>query len=180
MAVMVEKTPLGGLLLFRPKVFSEDRGYFYESWRLKDYEEHGVSQDLIQDNCSYSWKSVLRGLHVQKGQGKMLWVTYGSVFQVTLDMRRDSRTYGQHYAIALNHKEPVQVYTEPGFASGFCVTSEFACLNYKCSHYYTPSEEGGVLWNDPDLKIEWPVSNPKMSLRDAAFPRLKDFRGPVL
>jgi dTDP-4-dehydrorhamnose 3,5-epimerase len=180
MPLEVIKTPLAGLLLFKPKVFTDRRGHFYESWRLRDYQEHGVRDELIQDNCSYSVKNVLRGLHVQKGQGKMMWVTHGTVFQVTLDMRPGSKTYGKHYSLELNHVDPVQVYIEAGFASGFLVKSEFACINYKCSRYYTPSEEGGVLWNDPDLEIPWPVREPVMSERDKGFPRLRDFVGPVL
>ena len=173
-------TPLHGLLLFKPRVFSDARGYFYESWKLKDYRDLGVQQDLLQDNCSYSKKNVLRGLHIQRSQAQILWVAYGHVRQVLLDVRKDSPTYGQHFAIDLTREDPTQVYMPPGFAGGFCVISDEACMNYKCSQYYSPVDEGGVRWDDPDLGIDWPVTAPIMTERDRNFPCLKDLPEAVI
>lgn len=178
--IEVTKTPLEGLLLLKPKVFSDDRGYFYESWRLKDYKDAGIKEDLIQDNCSYSKKNVLRGLHIQKSQGQIMWPTFGHVFYVMLDVRKSSKTYGQHFSIEQRHEDPVQIYMPPGFAGGFCVLSDVACLNYKCTQYYSPKDEGGVIWNDPDLAIKWPIKDPIMTERDRAFPQLKNLDQAVV
>ena len=168
------KTPLDGLLIFKPKVFSDSRGYFYESWRLKDFNELGIEENLVQDNCSFSKKNVLRGLHVQQHQGQVLWPSYGHVLQVTLDVRPQSPTYGQHFSIELKHTDPTQIYMPPGFAGGFYVMSDVVCMNYKCSQYYDPSHEGGVLWSDPDLGIKWPAQAPIVSERDQGFHTLAD------
>lgn len=171
--VKVIETPLQGLLVIKPKVFSDIRGLFYESWRLQDYKDIGIEEGFLQDNCSFSNKNVLRGLHLQKHQGQILWLTYGHVLQVTVDVRPDSPTYKQHFAIELKHSEPTQIYMPPGFAGGFYVFSDVACMNYKCSQYYNPSNEGGVLWCDPDLGIKWPTDKPDISDRDGAFLQLK-------
>lgn len=173
-SIAVTKTPLDGLLLIKPKVFQDGRGYFYESWKLQDYRDAGVPIDFLQDNCSYSKKDVLRGLHIQKSQGQILWVAYGRVLQATVDVRPESSTFGKSFVIELSNDDPVQVYMPPGFAGGFQVLSDFACMNYKCSQYYSPKDEGGVLWNDPDLRIAWKDGTPLVSDRDKKFPRLKD------
>ncbi len=165
---------LNGILVIKPRVFKDNRGYFFESWKEQDYKNLGVPLNLIQDNCSYSANNVLRGLHIQKSQGQILWPTYGKVIQVTVDVRPGSPTLGQHVAIELCHTNPKQVYMPPGFAGGFYVMSDFVCMNYKCSEYYKPSHEGGILWSDPDLDIEWPTKSPDMSDRDKNFPLMKD------
>ncbi|MBI4031699.1 MAG: dTDP-4-dehydrorhamnose 3,5-epimerase [Proteobacteria bacterium] len=172
----IQETVLPGLLLIRPGKFGDERGYCYESWRLKDYRDAGMPVDFLQDNCSYSKQDVLRGLHIQKSQGQLLWPSYGHIFQVTVDVRQQSPTFGKCFTIELRHTEPTQIYMPPGFAGGFQVLSEFACMNYKCSQYYSPSEEGGILWSDPDLAIKWPVKTPIISERDQAFPCLKNIK----
>lgn len=172
--VDVIETPLEGLLLLKPRVFSDSRGRFYESWRLQDYKGAGVDADFFQDNCSYSTKHVLRGLHIQRSQAQILWPVYGHVYQVILDVRSGSKTYGHHFGIELNYTDPTQVYMPAGFAGGFCVLSDVVCMNYKCSQYYSPSHEGGVLWSDPDLNIQWPIKNPIVSERDQEHPQLKN------
>ncbi len=176
----VIETPLKGLLIIKPKVFEDTRGYFYESWRLDDYKNLGIKENLIQDNCSLSRKNVLRGLHIQKSQGQILWPSYGHVMQVTLDVREESETYGQHFSIELKHTDPTQVYMPPGFAGGFYVFSDVACMNYKCSQYYSPIDEGGVLWSDPDLRIKWPTDTPDLSERDKKFLPLKDLSSSAI
>jgi dTDP-4-dehydrorhamnose 3,5-epimerase len=178
--IEVIETPLEGLLLLKPRVFSDARGYFYESWRLQDYRDSGVTEGFLQDNCSYSTKGVLRGLHIQRSQAQILWPVYGSVYQVLLDVRENSKTYGQHFGVELKHTEPTQVYMPPGFAGGFCVLSDFVCMNYKCTQYYSPIDEGGVLWSDPDLAIQWPITAPIVSERDQIFPQLKDLDKAVV
>lgn len=178
--VNVIETPLPGLLLFKPRVFSDSRGYFYESWRMEDYRKLGAHDEFMQDNCSYSAKNVLRGLHIQKSQSQILWPVYGHVYQVLLDVRPESPTFGKHFGIHLKHTEPTQVYMPAGFAGGFCVLSDYACMNYKCSQYYNPKNEGGVLWNDPDLGIQWPVECPVMTDRDKSFPQLKNLEPGVI
>lgn len=172
--VEIIESHLNGLLVIKPKVYRDSRGYFYESWRAEDYKKLGIPHDFLQDNCSYSKKNVLRGLHIQKSQGQILWPSYGHVVQVTVDVRPNSPTFGQHTAIELSHEDPKQIYMPPGFAGGFYVLSDFVCMNYKCSEYYAPSHEGGLLWSDPDLGIAWPTHTPELSERDRGFPRLKD------
>lgn len=178
--ITVVETPLDGLLLFKPRVFGDNRGFFYESWRREDYQAAGVQEEFLQDNSSYSEKGVLRGLHIQRSQSQILWPVYGHVYQVLLDCRRSSKTYGKHFGVHLKHTEPTQVYMPPGFAGGFYVLSDFACMNYKCSQYYSPHNEGGVLWSDPDLAIEWPSHEPIMTPRDQSFPRLRDLDEAVI
>jgi dTDP-4-dehydrorhamnose 3,5-epimerase len=174
MSAEIVKTPLEGLLIIKPKVFGDNRGYFYESWRLQDYKKFGVPVDFLQDNCSYSNKNVLRGFHIQASQGQILWPSHGRIYQVTIDVRPQSKTFGQHFGIELSHESPAQVYMPPGFAGAFCVLSDTVCMNYKCSQYYSPKDEGGIIWNDQDLGIKWPISNPVLSARDGAFPRFRD------
>ncbi len=176
----IVETPLEGLLLLKPRVFSDSRGYFYESWRLQDYRDAGMKEDFLQDNCSYSKKHVLRGLHIQRAQAQILWPVYGHVYQVLLDVRPQSKTYGQHFGVELKHTDPTQVYMPAGFAGGFCVLSDFVCMNYKCTQYYSPVDEGGVLWSDPDLGIKWPVEKPLVSDRDSLFPTLKNIDMTVI
>ena len=172
----VIETPLKGLLLIEPRMFGDERGYFFESYQKERYAEAGITRDFVQDNTSRSARNVLRGLHfqVQYPQGKLVCVTRGSVFDVAVDARPGSQTFGHWYGVVLDDVEHRQLYVPPGFAHGFCVLSDTADFMYKCTDYYDPGDEGGVLWNDPDIGVDWPVRDPIINARDMNFPRLKD------
>lgn len=163
--------PIGleGLFLIEPQAFADDRGVFYESWRKENYKKIGIKEDFIQDNVSISKKNVLRGLHFQKNQGQLVTVTHGKIFDVAVDVRSNSSTYGKYFSIELSADNPLQLYMTPGFAHGFCVLSDMAVINYKCNQYYNPQEEGGILWNDQSIGIDWPVGHPVISQKDQSF-----------
>lgn len=167
--------PLSGLLMIEPRVFRDERGYFYESCQNHRYQEAGIPA-LIQDNISRSYQNSLRGLHYQlpNAQGKLIWVLRGKVWDVMVDIRRSSPTFGKWHAVTLSDENPMQIYIPPGFAHGFCVLSEVADFAYKCSDYYTPSAEHGISWDDPTLAIEWPVQKPILSPKDQQYPRLNE------
>lgn len=172
----VIKTPLPGVVIIEPDVHGDARGFFLESFQAKRYLEAGLTQAFVQDNHSRSGKGVLRGMHCQptSGQGKLVRVTRGQVFDVAVDIRRGSPTFGQWFGTYLDDEHHHQFYVPPGFAHGFCVLSDVADFQYKCTNYYYPQDEIGLLWNDPDVGIQWPVEAPVLSARDQAFPRLKD------
>lgn len=172
----VSKTELEGVLIIEPKVHSDLRGSFYESYVKKKYEEHGIYDGFIQDNHSMSRKGVLRGLHYQEnpGQAKLVRVTRGEVFDVAVDIRKGSPTFGKWSGVRLSDENHRQLYIPIGFAHGFCVLSESAEFLYKCSEYYAPSGERGILWNDPDIGIAWPIKGPILSEKDERHPRLRD------
>ena len=151
------KTDIEGLILVEPKVFGDDRGYFMETYRKEDYAEAGIGPDFVQDNQSASVKGVLRGLHFQKQfpQGKLVRVTLGEVYDVALDLRKDSKTYGKWQGFLLSAENKRQLYVPEGFAHGFLVLSDRAEFVYKCTDYYHPGDEGGIAYNDPDLNINW-------------------------
>lgn len=165
----VTKTTLDGLLLIEPKVHTDARGSFYESWREKDYQEVGIQERFVQDNFSISKKNVLRGMHYQSNQGQLVTVVSGIIYDVVVDIRKESKTYKKFYAISLDGDKPQQLYMPPGFAHGFCVLSEIAVINYKCTQYYDPSCEGGLMWNDPEIGIPWPIENPIISSKDLQY-----------
>jgi len=169
-------TAVNGVLVIQPRVFSDQRGCFLETWNRRQYAEAGLDVDFVQDNVSVSKKGVLRGLHFQhpSGQGKLVQVLHGEVFDVAVDIRVGSPTFGTAVTCTLSEQNHRQFYIPAGFAHGFCVTSETAVFNYKCTDYYNPSAEGGLLWNDPDLHICWPVEQPVLSDKDQVLPRLKD------
>lgn len=171
----IHSAPLQGLLIIEPKLFSDDRGYFYESHQDKRYLEAGIPP-LVQDNISRSKQHTLRGLHYQlpQSQGKLVWVTRGKVWDVMVDIRRSSPTFKKWFALTLSDDEPRQIYIPPGFAHGFCVLSDEADFCYKCTDYYAPQTEQGILWNDPALAIDWPVSSPLLSPKDIAYPTLNE------
>jgi len=169
--MQVSKTPIDGLLTIKPKIFADPRGMFYEVYSENKYEEYGIPC-FVQDNHSVSKKGVLRGLHYQvnPGQGKLVRVTRGEVFDVAVDIRKQSPTYGKWWGLSLSETNNFQLYIPIGFAHGFCVLSESAEVLYKCSDYYSPENERGILWNDPDLAIDWPVKDPILSEKDAVSP----------
>ena len=162
------------IVIIEPDVFGDGRGYFLESYQEKRYREYGISVKFVQDNLSFSKKGVLRGLHYQlpKEQAKLVQVVKGEIFDVMVDIRKGSPTFGQWTSVVLSDENKRQVFVPTGFAHGFCVLSDTAYVMYKCSDYYTPQSEGGVLWSDPDIGIEWPVRDPILSEKDAAYPVL--------
>ena len=173
--MQVSKTPIDGLLTIKPKIFADPRGMFYEVYSENKYEEYGIPC-FVQDNHSVSKKGVLRGLHYQvnPGQGKLVRVTRGEVFDVAVDIRKQSPTYGKWWGLSLSETNNFQLYIPIGFAHGFCVLSESAEVLYKCSDYYSPENERGILWNDPDLAIDWPVKDPILSEKDAVYPLFRE------
>jgi len=169
----VIKTPLDGLLVLEPRVFGDDRGFFYESYNARRFAElTGVAAEFVQDNHSRSAKGVLRGLHyqIQQAQGKLVRATFGSVFDVAVDIRKSSPTFGQWYGIELSAENKRQMWIPPGFAHGFLVTSEHAEFLYKTTDYWAPEHERAILWNDPAIGIDWPAlaAAPLLSGKDQA------------
>ncbi len=163
-------TGIPGLVVVEPRVFGDDRGYFLETWSKSRYSEAGIPEDFCQDNCSFSRRGILRGLHLQNpnAQGKLVSVMEGEVFDVAVDMRVGSPTFMKWYGIVLSGQKKNQMFVPKGFAHGFCVLSETAYFTYKCTDYYNPQAEICLIWNDPALGIEWPIKNPELSARDAA------------
>ncbi|HPE72882.1 MAG TPA: dTDP-4-dehydrorhamnose 3,5-epimerase [Candidatus Competibacter sp.] len=152
-------TELPGILLLEPQVFGDARGFFMETWQAARYREVGMPERFVQDNHSRSRRGVLRGLHYQltQPQGKLVWVTRGAVFDVGVDIRRGSPSFGRWYGCVLDDLNHRQLYIPPGFAHGFCVLSEEADFFYKCTDYYHPSSERGIAWDDPEIGIAWPI-----------------------
>ncbi|VVC76328.1 dTDP-4-dehydrorhamnose 3,5-epimerase [Aquicella siphonis] len=171
----ITEGPLTGLLIIEPRIFTDSRGYFYEVFQQQRYQEHGIPA-FVQDNVSRSRYGVLRGLHYQlpHPQGKLVYVTRGSVWDVAVDIRVSSPTFGQWFGAHLNDENHKQIYIPPGFAHGFCVLSEEADFHYKCTDYYFPGTEQGIAWNDKRLNIPWLVHNPVLSPKDEILPGLND------
>ncbi|HLM43347.1 MAG TPA: dTDP-4-dehydrorhamnose 3,5-epimerase [Archangium sp.] len=176
----ISETELPGVLLLEPKRFGDDRGFFMELFHAKRYSEAGIPGPFVQDNFSRSAKGILRGLHFQQphAQGKLVQVFAGTVYDVAVDIRRGSPTFGKWVGVELSADNRRQLWVPAGFAHGFCVLSESADFHYKCTELYSPASEHGIAWNDPDLGIPWPVKSPLLSPKDSAAPRLKD--APVL
>ncbi|OPX50365.1 dTDP-4-dehydrorhamnose 3,5-epimerase [Clostridium thermobutyricum] len=153
------KTKIKDLYIIEQKIFEDDRGYFMELYNKKDFNEAGLDMEFVQDNESKSKKGVLRGLHFQKqhSQGKLVRVIEGKVYDVAVDLRKESETYGQWEGVLLTSENKKQFYIPEGFAHGFLVISDYAIFNYKCTDFYAPEYEDGIIWNDPDLKIIWPL-----------------------
>jgi dTDP-4-dehydrorhamnose 3,5-epimerase len=168
--VNVITTHLPGVLVLEPKVFGDARGFFLETYREERYRELGIVGPFVQDNWSRSRKGILRGLHLQhpKGQGKLVMVTRGSVFDVAVDVRVGSPTFGQWYACELSEENKRQLWIPPGFAHGFCVTSDECDFVYKCTEAYAPECERSIQWNDPAIGIRWPLEAPLLSKKDEA------------
>lgn len=178
----VESTGLSGLKLIEPQLFSDERGFFLESFHAERYRKNGIRDTFIQDNHSRSRYGVLRGLHfqVKSPQAQIVTVVRGRVFDAVVDLRAGSPTFGRWFGIELSDKGPRQIYMSAGFAHGFCVLSEFADLYYKTSKFYDHRDEGGVIWNDQEIGIPWPIKNPIISERDRAYPCLHELRSEQL
>jgi dTDP-4-dehydrorhamnose 3,5-epimerase len=172
----VQTCAIPGLLVIEPKAFGDARGFFLESWNRRRYQEAGLEADFLQDNVSFSRRGILRGLHFQNPnpQGKLLQVLQGEVFDVAVDIRRSSPTFGKWHGLRLSGENKLQFYIPAGFAHGFAVLSETALFQYKCTEFYSPADELALRWDDPDLGIEWPLKDPLLSERDAKGLRLRD------
>ena len=172
------KTPIDGVIVIEPKVFSDPRGFFYESYRKELFAKNGIPDDFVQDNVSASAKGVLRGLHYQiapRAQAKLMRVLRGSVFDVAVDLRPKSKTFGKLFSILLSAENRKMLYIPQGFAHGFCVLEDGTEFMYKVSDYYSPEHERGVLWSDPGLAIPWPKLDREfiLSEKDKKYPLLK-------
>jgi dTDP-4-dehydrorhamnose 3,5-epimerase len=170
-------TQLDGVVLIEPQVFRDDRGRFLETYSERAFAEAGLPTRFAQDNLSYSKKGVLRGLHYQHpvGQGKLVWVVQGQVFDVAVDIRRGSPTFRQWFGAVLSAENHRRLYIPEGFAHGFYVTSDEAIFSYKCTNLYHPKMDGSILWNDPEIGIEWPLAGePMLSAKDASAARLRE------
>lgn len=171
-------TSLPEVILLEPSHYADHRGFFMEAWNKIKYLNLGLPENFVQDNLSFSKQGVLRGLHFQQPQpqGKLVFVLQGAVFDVAVDIRPDSPTFGQWVAETLTESNKRQLYVPEGFAHGFCIISPTALFCYKCTDFYNPNFEGGICWNDPDLNIPWPDSAPILSPKDAASPRLREIK----
>lgn len=172
----VTPTALPEVLLIEPKAFGDNRGFFFEGYQAERYQQMGLPLPFVQDNFSRSTKNVLRGLHFQLEhmQGKLVGVTRGAVFDVAVDVRYGSPNFGRSVGVILSDENHHQLYIPPGFAHGFCVISDEVDFYYKCTDYYYPQAEMGIIWNDPDLNIDWPVDAPVLSGKDQLYQRLRD------
>ena len=175
----VVETKLKDCVIIEPKVFGDERGFFLETFQAERYAaQAGITLPFVQDNHSRSSRGVLRGLHFQinKPQGKLVRVVKGKVYDVAVDIREGSTTFGQWEAVILSEENKIQLWVPPGFAHGFVVLSETADFEYKCTDYYDTSDEGSILWNDPDLNIPWPIDDPNLSDKDVKAEKLVDIK----
>jgi len=176
--------PLGfeGCFLIELEVHLDSRGSFLESFSVRRYIKFGLPANFVQDNIARSEHGVLRGLHFQVEHpiGHLIQVTTGRIFDVGLDLRRSSATFGKYISVELCASQNVQLYLAPGIAHGYCTLSEVSEVHYKCTEYYYPGDEGGVLWSDPELAIDWPIVSPKVSWKDAALPHLRQITPSML
>ena len=175
------KTPIENLLVLEPKVFEDERGYFFESFNKKKLEDIGIKESFVQDNQSLSNKNVLRGLHFQAppfAQGKLVRVITGSVLDIAVDIRKESATYGKYFSIILSEQNKKMFWIPPGFAHGFLTLEDQTIFSYKCSGDYNPSSEGSLLWNDPQLNIEWNIDEPIVSAKDQEAQAFTSFKSP--
>ena len=175
----VKETGLPGLLLIESRYFRDERGYFLETFAKPRYRDIGITDDFVQESHSRSNKGILRGLHFQVRcpQARLVTMMRGKIFDVGVDLRRSSSTFGRWFGAELSDQGPCQLYMAPGFAHGFCVLSDTADLHYMVSRLYDHADEGGLLWNDPDIGIRWPIEAPIVSPRDGGYPALREL-GP--
>lgn len=181
--INITKTEIPGVVILEPRIFGDSRGYFYESYSQRDFDEKVAKVTFVQDNQSYSHYGVLRGLHFQKppyAQSKLVRVIQGRVMDVAVDIRKGSPSFGKHVAVELTEKNHRQFFIPKGFAHGFVVLSETALFQYKCDEFYHPELEGAIAWDDPDLGIEWPLdtNDIELSNKDKNHPLLKDILSP--
>lgn len=182
--ISVTSCEIEGLKVIEPKVFGDERGYFFESYNYNDYAAAGIAEQFVQDNQSSSSRGVLRGLHFQikYPQAKLVRVIRGEVFDVAVDLREGSETYGKWFGLILSEDNKKQFFVPKGFAHGFVVLSDYAEFAYKCTEFYHPGDEGGLVWNDPDIGIDWPIPE-DMELniieRDRNWPGIKDYKKVV-
>jgi dTDP-4-dehydrorhamnose 3,5-epimerase len=179
--IRIESTHLNGLVVLIPEVFEDERGFFMETYRADQFKELGLPYEFVQDNHSRSAKGVLRGLHFQwdPPMAKLMRVTHGTAFLVAVDIREGSPTLGKWYGLEVSAQNKKQVFAPAGFARGFCVLSDFAEIEYKCTGIYNPKGESGIRWDDPEIGIEWPIQNPTLSTKDASAQNLSRWRqGP--
>ena len=172
------KTPIEGLLVIEPNVFSDERGHFFESWSRESFNGKGLELDFVQDNQSLSCKGALRGLHFQNppfAQGKLVRVIKGSVIDVAVDIRKNSSTYGQHYSVELSEENKTAFWIPPGFAHGFVSLEDGTIFTYKCTEVYNKKSEGALVWNDETLNINWGVDHPLVSDKDMVAGNFNDF-----
>ena len=176
--IKVERCDIEGLWVITPTLFKDDRGYFVETYNKNDFTEAGLDMEFVQDNQSKSSRGVLRGLHFQKEhpQGKLVRVLSGEVYDVAVDLRKDSKTYGKYFGVVLSDENKKQFYIPEGFAHGFVVLSDEAVFAYKCTDFYHPNDEGGLKYDDPDIGIDWPIEglNLIMSEKDTKWKGLKE------
>jgi len=171
-----ERLSIPDVILIEPKVHRDERGFFMEAYRFSEFAAFGIREPFVQDNHSQSPHAVLRGLHYQKNpmaQGKLIRVLEGEIFDVAVDIRKGSPTAGRWVGMTLSHENQRMLYVPDGFAHGFCVLSETADVLYKVTREYSAEHDAGILWNDPDIAIEWPIQNPVLSKKDRLHPRFK-------
>lgn len=169
MAFEIEKTTINGLLIIKPKIYSDDRGFFMESYKYSDFKKIGLDIKFVQDNHSRSIKNVIRGIHFQKPpkeQAKLVKCVRGEIFDVAVDLRKNSKTYLKWFGIKLSDKNGYMLYIPKGFGHGFSVLSDFADVVYKCDEEYSPEHDSGIRYDDPDIKIDWQIKNPILSNKD--------------
>lgn len=172
-----EPPAIPGLVLVRPRVFGDSRGFFFELYKRSDFIRGGITEYLVQDNYSRSEKGVLRGLHYQKNpkaQGKLVMCLKGCIYDVAVDIRKGSPYLGKWFGVELSGENRLMLYVPPGFAHGFQVVSETADVLYKCTEEYSPADDRGILWSDPDISIPWPLKDPVLSPKDKSHPLLRD------
>jgi dTDP-4-dehydrorhamnose 3,5-epimerase len=176
--VKANKTKLSGVLIIEPSVLLDERGFFKETFQTNRYHDVGITLPFVQDNYSRSQKGVLRGLHLQKlhPQGKLISCSTGSIYDVVVDIDPKSKTFGDYVGVELSEQNHLQLWIPPGYAHGFCVLSESADLYYKCTDFYFSNDESGLIWNDPDVSIDWPIKSPRLSEKDKLLPSLSEIK----
>ncbi len=179
--MIIEPTPLQGVMIVKPRIFRDERGYFFESYNKAAFAAAGIPDEFVQDNQSLSQKGALRGLHFQAppfAQGKLVRVISGAVLDVVVDIRKNSATYGRHFSAELTGENFMMLWIPAGFAHGFATLEDNTVFSYKCTNLYNKESEGGLLWNDPALGIQWGISNPILSEKDKINPELASLVSP--